>query len=102
MEAFRASVLHAIAEARKPKKVVVVTGEPITGVDTTAADMSAELDNAAHESGMDLRFALMKKPVNGLTIYWRRFVAGCCPNPFFLMIFKAPGSLEIIQFSRSN
>jgi len=65
-EAFRENVLHAIAEAPTPTKWVVVTAEPITDVDTTAADMLAELDNALHESGMDLFFAEMKGPVKDM------------------------------------
>jgi len=65
-EAFRENVLHAIAEAPTQTKWVVVTAEPITDVDTTAADMLAELDNALHESGMDLFFAEMKGPVKDM------------------------------------
>ncbi|HQN71223.1 MAG TPA: SulP family inorganic anion transporter, partial [Smithella sp.] len=65
-EAFRENVLHAIAEAPTPTKWVVVTAEPITDVDTTAADMLAELDNVLHESGMDLFFAEMKDPVKDM------------------------------------
>ena len=65
-EAFRENVLHAIAEAPTPTKWVVVTAEPITDVDTTAADMLAELDNVLHESGMALFFAEMKDPVKDM------------------------------------
>jgi high affinity sulfate transporter 1 len=65
-EAFREKVLHAIAEAPTPTKWVVVTAEPITDVDTTAAEMLSELDHALHESGMDLFFAEMKGPVKDM------------------------------------
>lgn len=65
-EAFRKNVLHAIADASTPTKWVVVTAEPITDVDTTAADMLAELDNSLHEAGMDLFFAEMKGPVKDM------------------------------------
>lgn len=65
-EAFRENVLHAIAEAPTPTQWVVVTAEPITDVDTTAADMLAELDNSLHEAGMDLFFAEMKGPVKDM------------------------------------
>ena len=58
--------IHAIAEAPTPTKWVVVTAEPITDVDTTAADMLAELDNVLHESGMALFFAEMKDPVKDM------------------------------------
>lgn len=72
-EAFRENVLHAIAEAPTPTKWVVVTAEPITDVDTTAADMLAELDNALHESGMDLFFAEMKGPVKDMLKHYGLF-----------------------------
>lgn len=65
-EAFRKNVLHAIAEAPTPTRWVVVTAEPITDVDTTAAEMLAELDNILHEAGMDLFFAEMKGPVKDM------------------------------------
>jgi len=65
-EAFRDNVLHAIAEAPTPTKWVVVTAEPITDVDTTAAEMLSEMDHALHESGMDLFFAEMKGSVKDM------------------------------------
>jgi high affinity sulfate transporter 1 len=65
-EAFRENVLHAIAEAPTPTRWVVVTAEPITDVDTTAADILTALDNQLHEAGMDLFFAEMKGPVKDL------------------------------------
>ncbi len=65
-EAFRENVLQAISEAPTPTKWVVVTAEPITDVDTTAADILAELDHQLHEAGMDLFFAEMKDPVKDL------------------------------------
>ena len=65
-EAFRENILHAIAEAPTPTRWVVVTAEPITDVDTTAAEILAELDNQLHEAGMDLFFAEMKGPVKDM------------------------------------
>jgi len=65
-EAFRENILHAIAKAPTPTRWVVVTAEPITDVDTTAADILAELDNQLHEAGMDLFFAEMKGPVKDM------------------------------------
>jgi MFS superfamily sulfate permease-like transporter len=55
--------MHAVADAPTPTKWVVVTAEPITDVDVTAADVLAELDNLLHQAGMDLFFAEMKGPV---------------------------------------
>ncbi len=62
-ETFREQILRALAEAPTPTKWVVVTAEPITDVDTTAAEMLSELDQMLHEAGMDLFFAEMKGPV---------------------------------------
>ena len=65
-EAFRNNIIHAISEAPTPTRWVVVTAEPITDVDTTAAEMLAELDNSLHDAGMDLFFAEMKGPVKDM------------------------------------
>jgi len=65
-ETFREQVLRAVADAPTPTGWVVVTAEPITDVDTTAADMLADLDKTLHEAGMDLFFAEMKDPVKDL------------------------------------
>ncbi len=62
-EIFQEHVLRAIAEAPTPTSWVVVTAEPITDVDITAADVLAELDEALHQAGMELCFAEMKGPV---------------------------------------
>ena len=43
-ETFREQLLRAVADAPTPTQWVVVTAEPITDVDITAADMLAELD----------------------------------------------------------
>lgn len=62
-ETFHEHVLEAVASAPTPTRWVVVTAEPITDVDITAADMLAELDQALHQAGMELCFAEMKGPV---------------------------------------
>jgi MFS superfamily sulfate permease-like transporter len=41
----------------------VVTAEPVTSVDVTAADVVCELDDALQAAGIDLYFAEMKDPV---------------------------------------
>lgn len=46
-----------------PVERVVVAAEPITGIDTTAADDLAGLDDWLHARGTDLVFAEMKGPV---------------------------------------
>ena len=42
---------------------IVVASEPITDVDTTAADMLEDLDEALNAQGISLVFAEMKDPV---------------------------------------
>jgi high affinity sulfate transporter 1 len=62
-ETFRARVIDAVDSASEPVKWVVVAAEPITDVDTTAAEMLDELDEELSARGADLAFAEMKGPV---------------------------------------
>jgi MFS superfamily sulfate permease-like transporter len=60
---FRDLIRGLIAKT-EPKPVwVVVTAEPVTDVDTTAADMLVDLDLELNESGIHLIFAELKDPV---------------------------------------
>ena len=49
--------------AAEPVKWVVVAAEPITDVDTTAAEMLEELDKELATRGAELAFAELKDPV---------------------------------------
>ena len=62
-ELFRDHVLDAVAASSTPVRWLVVSAEPVTSVDVTAADMLNELDDALHAAGIDLCFAEMKDPV---------------------------------------
>jgi len=62
-ETFRDQVLRAVAQAPTPTRWVVVTAEPITDVDITAADMLEDLDEKLYAAGIELFFAEMKDPV---------------------------------------
>ena len=62
-ELFHNRVLDAVADSPTPVRWVVVTAEPVTSVDVTAADMLSELDDALSEAGILLGFAEMKDPV---------------------------------------
>ena len=55
--------VRAIVEQRPDLRWVVIAAEPITDVDTTAADMLQELDVWLNERGVSLVFAEMKDPV---------------------------------------
>jgi len=62
-ELFKQSVLDAVANAPTKARWVVVTAEPVTSVDVTAADALAELQSALDESRVELCFAELKDPV---------------------------------------
>jgi high affinity sulfate transporter 1 len=55
--------IRAIAERRAGLKWIVIAAEPVTDVDTTAADMLQTLDVWLNERGISLIFAEMKDPV---------------------------------------
>jgi high affinity sulfate transporter 1 len=62
-ELFHTRVLAAVAGSPTPVRRVVVTAEPVTSVDVTAADMLAELAQTLRASRIELRFAELKDPV---------------------------------------
>ncbi|MEU4691487.1 sulfate permease [Actinoplanes sp. NPDC023714] len=59
---FREEVRH-LAHADPPPRWILVAAEPITDVDTTAADMLEDLDEELNAAGISLVFAEMKNPV---------------------------------------
>ena len=62
-ELFHDRVLDAVATSPTPVSWLVVTAEPVTSVDVTAADMLAELDDTLHGASIEFCFAEMKEPV---------------------------------------
>ena len=60
---FRGRVRRAIGAADPPARWVVVAAEPVTDVDSTAADMLQELEDELEARGIELGFAEMKDPV---------------------------------------
>ncbi len=62
-DTFRRHVLDAVDAATTPVRWVVVAAEPITDVDTTAAEMLEELDADLAARSAELAFAEMKDPV---------------------------------------
>ena len=59
---FRDEVRH-LAKADPPPAWIIVAAEPMTDVDTTAADMLEELDTGLNAQGTSLVFAELKDPV---------------------------------------
>jgi MFS superfamily sulfate permease-like transporter len=55
--------VRALAGADPPPRWIVIAAEPVTDVDTTAADMLEELDEALNGAGISLVFAELKDPV---------------------------------------
>ena len=55
--------IRELATADPPPRWIVVAAEPITDVDTTAADMLEDLDAAINAKGVSLVFAELKDPV---------------------------------------
>ncbi len=55
--------IRRIASATPPPSWIIVAAEPITDVDTTAADMLKDVDDALNAQGISLVFAEMKDPV---------------------------------------
>ena len=55
--------IERIASSQPPPRWIIVAAEPITDIDTTAADMLEELDRAVNRLGVSLVFAEVKDPV---------------------------------------
>ena len=55
--------IERIAASQPPPRWIIVAAEPITDIDTTAADMLEELDRAVNRLGVSLVFAEVKDPV---------------------------------------
>jgi high affinity sulfate transporter 1 len=60
---FRDTVRRTIAAAEPPARWVIVAAEPITDIDTTAADMLVKLDEELNRADLHLAFAELKDPV---------------------------------------
>jgi high affinity sulfate transporter 1 len=63
VDVFRTGLLGAVVRAPQPARWVVVAAEPLTDVDTTAADVLVELANELDARGTVLAFAELKGPV---------------------------------------
>jgi MFS superfamily sulfate permease-like transporter len=72
-ELFEERVLDAVAASPTPVRWLVVTAEPVTSVDVTAADALAELDGKLRTAGIELCFAELKDPVKDKLRRFRLF-----------------------------
>jgi high affinity sulfate transporter 1 len=55
--------IRRLAAAEPPPRWIIVAAEPITDVDTTAADILESLDEELNANGINLVFAELKEPV---------------------------------------
>ncbi len=55
--------MATMARSQPPPRWIIVAAEPITDIDTTAADMLEDLDEALNAQGISLVFAELKDPV---------------------------------------
>ena len=62
-EWFNQRALDAVRASPTPVRWLVITAEPVTSVDVTAADVVAKLDETLRSAGIKLCFAEMKDPV---------------------------------------
>jgi high affinity sulfate transporter 1 len=73
VDIFRRGVLDAIAGSPAPVGWLVVAAEPVTDVDTTAADVLVELDGELERQGIELAFAELKGPVKDKLVRYGLF-----------------------------
>ena len=85
---FQDHVEHAIRQSPTPVRWVVVTAEPITDIDTTAADTVRELLDDLRDAGIRLCFAEIKGPVKDQLKRYELF-AEIGPDSFFPTIETA-------------
>ena len=90
-EVFADHIRGLVDAAPWPVKCVIVAAEPITGLDTTALDEVAQLDDELAQDGIDLVFAELKGPIKDRLVRFgasARFTA----DHFFPTIDTAVGS----------
>jgi len=85
--------VRALAAAEPPPRWIVVAAEPITDVDTTAADVLEELDNDLNARGISLVLAEMKSPVRA-KIDRYRLTRTIDPEHFFPTVEDAVAAYE--------
>jgi MFS superfamily sulfate permease-like transporter len=85
--AFRAAI-RSLAATEPPPRWIIIAAEPITDVDTTAADMLEDLDEALNARGINLIFAEMKLPVREKIIRYE-LTRTIDPSHFFPTIESA-------------
>jgi MFS superfamily sulfate permease-like transporter len=74
--------IRGLASSDQPPEWIVIAAEPITDVDTTAADMLLDLDEELNAAGISLVFAELKDPVRA-KLQRYQLIGPLDPNHFF-------------------
>ena len=98
--AFREQI-RAMASSEPRPRWILVASEPITDVDTTAADMLEDLDEALNRQGISLVFAEMKDPVRA-KIERYELTRTIDPEHFFPTIESAVEAFTQLQWSGAD
>jgi MFS superfamily sulfate permease-like transporter len=89
---FREQIL--LLASREPAPVwILIAAEPITDVDTTAADMLEDLDEAINARGISLVFAEMKDPVRAKIVSYE-LTRTIDPNHFYPTLDSAVAAYQ--------
>jgi MFS superfamily sulfate permease-like transporter len=89
---FREQIL--LLASREPTPVwILIAAEPITDVDTTAADMLEDLDEAINARGISLVFAEMKDPVRAKIVSYE-LTRTIDPNHFYPTLASAVAAYQ--------
>ncbi|MFL5910174.1 MAG: SulP family inorganic anion transporter [Gaiellaceae bacterium] len=90
--------VRGLARAKPPPHWIVVAAEPITDVDTTAADMLEDLDEELNAAGIALVFAELKDPVRAKLERYE-LIGPLDPSHFFPTVDSA---VEAFSASRTR
>src|SRR4051794_639021 len=74
--------IRRLAAADPPPRWIIIAAEPITDVDTTAADMLVKLDEELNATGTSLVFAELKSPVREKLERYK-LIGPLAPDHFF-------------------
>jgi MFS superfamily sulfate permease-like transporter len=84
---FREQIRRLAAQDPRPRWILIAA-EPITDIDTTAADVLAELDTELNEAGTSLVFAELKDPVRAKLERYE-LIGPLDPDHFFATLDEA-------------
>ncbi len=99
--------VRRLAAADPPPSWILIAAEPITDIDTTAADMLAELDDELNAKAISLVFAELKDPVHAKLERYE-LIGPLDPHHFFptldaaLESFRRQSGAEWVRPTRPN